>query len=258
MIHKTKAFVIKSWPFKETSLIVSLYTKGFGKIKAIAKGAKRPKSKFSALDTLSLNDIVFYEAHKGEINTLASSELVDDFPEIRSSLSRITYAAYFTELVDGLSEDNDKNEDVFDILFWALKLLSGDCEPNKVARIFEIKLLSALGFIFNFDECASCAGALGLEAKFSAQAGGALCKGCGAAFAKAKPLSLGAIKVIMNVAEKPLSDVRRIALSRAQADELEGIFKEALEYQLGKELKSRKFIEDVGQRVSGLAGVRVR
>src|SRR4030042_2224165 len=100
-IQKTRGFVLRREDVRETSVLLTVYTRDFGKLKLISKGARSPDQRFaSSYELFALDDIVFYERKKKGFFLLSQCELVSFFPEVSGSLDRICYATYFIELLD--------------------------------------------------------------------------------------------------------------------------------------------------------------
>lgn len=146
-IQTTEAFVLNRRDFRETSMLAAFYSKDFGKIRGILKGIRAEKSRYGSLAELfSLNKIVFYEKTKTEFNNITQCDLTDGFFGIRRNLGALAHATYLVDLVDAMTEPNEKNDEIYELLFRSFKLLSVGEDAGKIARIFEVRLLSSLGF----------------------------------------------------------------------------------------------------------------
>ena len=100
-IVKTEGIVLKRMDFRETSRIVTLYTKSFGKIKVLAKGVRRPKSKFgSSLETLTRTAIVFYKREQKDLYTISEGDILDSFERLRSDLTGFGYTSILLDFLD--------------------------------------------------------------------------------------------------------------------------------------------------------------
>ena len=89
---------------------------------------------------------MFYEKTKSDFQNITQCDLADGFFGIRKSLGAIAYSTYLVELVDELTEPAEKNEEIFGLLLNSLRLLAKGSEPTKITRVFEIRLLTLLGF----------------------------------------------------------------------------------------------------------------
>lgn len=146
-IQTTEALVLNRKDFRETSLLATFYSRDFGKIKGILKGIRGDRSKYgSSAELFGLNKIVFYEKSKGDFQNITQCDLIDGFFGIRKDLGAIAYATYLAELTDDLTEPAERNDGIFELLLGSLRLLAKGAEPAKISRIFEIRLLTLLGF----------------------------------------------------------------------------------------------------------------
>ena len=146
-IHKTEAVVLRRIRFSESSLILTMYTRDFGKIKALAKGALRPKSKFlGSLEQAEHISIVFYSKQTRDIQTLSHAELVHPFLTIRSNLRKTTAALAMLEQLDAAIIGEEGSPPIFEILVEGLNALdSGPGDQTHLWR-FQLRLLSLIGY----------------------------------------------------------------------------------------------------------------
>lgn len=247
-IHKTEAIVLRRWNIKETSLLATLYTRDFGKINGIAKGIKRPKARFtSSLELFSLNDIVFYESRKGNLDIIAQCDLKDLFDQIRKDLKKYSSALYFVELVDRMSEPYDKREEVFGLLLDSLRALRGEGKVDSIVRIFEVKLLDLSGFMPRLDSCVHCRNKFIRNgvAKFSLLLGGNLCQECFEKDKYAKPITRGAIASIDHIQRTDWSAISKFRMLPIVALELKALLSKWLALHLDKPLKSLNYSEKI-------------
>ncbi len=187
-IEKDLGFVIRRYNFRETSLISTLYTSRFGKIRGIFKGFYGQKKEFSStLDIFTLNEFVFYPK-KSEIWLISHADLVSDYPALRKDLCKAKAAATIFHLIDKTMQLWDSNTYIFDLLKKALDLLGQENE-YKVLYTFLIKFLTFSGFKPEFNHCISCQDLLGEEVFFSASKGGLVCRRCQAAINDIKTIT---------------------------------------------------------------------
>ena len=247
-IQKTRGFILRRDDLRETSLLLTVYTRDFGKLKLISKGVRNPGEKFiSAYELFALDEIVFYEKKKKNFFLLSQCELINFFPEIRKELERISYASYFAELLDRVTPFCDKNQALFELLLNSLQLLSSKASPKRVARIFEIKLLSGLGFMPRLKSCAECDKELKEgSARFSLSRGGALCEACFGNERTAKPLLAGTINFVSHIDRMPFERIKQIKVSKRVGTEVERLLGSFINYHLDIRLKSREFISKIG------------
>ena len=164
--EKANAIVIRTVDFMESSLVVTLFTREFGKIGALAKGAKRLKGPFeSALDLLALCRIVFLHKTSEALDLLTEAKLLRRFrPHGRDLLA--LYAGYYVaELLHELTDENDPHPELFDLADETLAALAaGEPAARRVIR-FELGTLRILGHMPALENCAECARPLPSRAK---------------------------------------------------------------------------------------------
>lgn len=231
--QKTQGIVLGFTDWHETSKIVTFYTKDFGKIRGVAKGAKRTKSKFSPLEILSRHTIVFYEREDKDLYTLGECQAKETFPNIRRDIEKVAYGAYLAELVNAVST-SEKNELLFDLFSKALHFLDKKEDSEIIVRALETRLLDILGFGFHLDSCLICKKELKENFKFNPGLGGLICihhpqDGIRISEATRRFLKSPGIKKVSSEARK----------------ELKVILQNSIRYHIGKKLKSLDFLEAI-------------
>jgi DNA repair protein RecO (recombination protein O) len=145
-IQKTEAVLLKKRDLRETSLILTFFTRDFGKVNGVLKGARGARSRSNAKSLFfSLDQIVFYEKEKRDLFIISQCESEEFFFNILKEWERASAAYYILELMDVFTEPGEKLESVFENLLNALRSLDGGNEPVSTARLFEVKFLMALG-----------------------------------------------------------------------------------------------------------------
>jgi len=177
MIEKDRGFVLRRYNFRDTSLIVNLYTERFGKIAGILKGFYTQKREFSSpLDTFSLNEFVFY-SKRSEVWLVSHVDLIAEYSFLRKDFAKAKIASIMLNVVDKTMQLWDRNHFIFDLLNRSLDLLNNEKE-NKILCIFLIRFLTFSGFEPEFNRCISCDCLLAGEIFFSASKGGLVCEKC--------------------------------------------------------------------------------
>lgn len=157
---KARAVVIRAVPFGETSAVVTLFTREFGKVRALAKGAWRPKSAFDgALDLLSSCQVLVLRKQRGGLDLVTEAFLERRF-RVASSLAAVHAGMYVAELLDALTADADPQPELFDAADTVLWRLSGHRGPDAVVWPlvvgFELSGLRAAGQMPAVSRCAEC------------------------------------------------------------------------------------------------------
>lgn len=153
--YRANAVVLRTYRFGEADRIAVLLTEHQGKVRAVAKGARKSGSRFAALlEPTSHIDVQLYRG-RGDLDTVTQVEAIDTFAKIRSDLDRFTRACSFIEATDHVTPDNEPHERLYHMLVGALRLVAGD-NPTLTAAGFFLKLLALEGLEPVLDRCISC------------------------------------------------------------------------------------------------------
>lgn len=145
-IQKTDAVLLRKKDLRETSLILTFFTRDFGKVHGVLKGARgaRARSNVNPL-FFSLEEIVFYEKKKSDLFIISQCEAQETFLNILKEWGRASIAYYLLELVDVFTEPGQKTEEIFEDLLNSLRSLDNKKEPCAIARLFEVRFLTSSG-----------------------------------------------------------------------------------------------------------------
>ena len=177
-LFESSAVVIKTQDFKENDKLIWLFSEKFGKITAIAKGAKRSKSKILSI-TLPLC-YGQYTVYKGKnLYTLSEGKIINSFQGLLNNLEKLTYSSYLCELIDICTQNEEKNVYLFKELITCLYLMNTDAiDYELLVRSFELKLLKATGYGLNFDNCVLCKKKISTTNYISLSNFGGVCEKC--------------------------------------------------------------------------------
>jgi len=206
---KATAIVLRTADWSESSRVATLWTREFGKVRALAKGGRRLKSAFeNALALLTVCSIVFLRKSPGTLDLLTEAQVVQRFPRLRDDLAALYAAYYVAELLADGTQEYDPHPLLFDEALATLRAL-GSAEEGlpateqgpRLAR-FEMVLLRELGYSPVLDHCAGCAGALAeTDLVFSAAASGVLCRNCRGGQRDSRILSARTWRTLRELAE---------------------------------------------------------
>lgn len=192
MLTKDRAICLRVVDYSETSQVVTLFGRAAGKIRAIAKGSKRPKSAFEGpIEPLSFGDIVFSGVQKDKLATLTEFQPQPVRGELRRNLAALQSALLAAELLDSLTEEYDPHIDLFDhFQQFLLDIEEGRAGPDRrdiMVRLilFEFVLLHEVGLRPILGACANCKKPFGSdwrEIYFSSSANGLICRDCEMSF----------------------------------------------------------------------------
>jgi DNA repair protein RecO (recombination protein O) len=235
MLTKDTAICIRVTDYSETSQIVTLFTRTTGKISAIAKGSKRPKSAFDGpLEVLSCGQIVFSDTSGEKLATLTEFQQQSGFADLANNLFAMNCCLFGAELVNGLTHDYDPHPELFDAFLQFLQNANEHQEHRNVLTfliLFQLTLLQEIGLMPILNACSNCKTQYAIrgtqyEAYFSSSANGFVCKDCEASFPDKIKLSKNALdcllvlsgveganaKLLAEANEKTLNEIQQVLI----------------------------------------------
>ena len=158
MLTKTDAIVLKGMKYRDTSKIVTFYTRRYGKLKGVAKGARQMRSKFgAALEPMTNVALVLYKKEHRDLQLVSQCDIIKPYKKIHSEFDRMTAAMAVLELVNQLTHDEEENIALYSLLVETLDELDrGSRRVINLVYAFEIRLEGLFGFAPSLDQCGSC------------------------------------------------------------------------------------------------------
>jgi DNA repair protein RecO (recombination protein O) len=248
--EKTLAIVVRVVEFSETSCVVTLFTRDFGKIGALAKGARRPKSPFeSALDLLAVCRIVFLHKSSDALDLLTEAKLERRFRLVTRDLSRLYAGYYVAELLRELTDTGDPHPELFDAADQALVALEGSTDLFRVVLRFEMTALRLLGHVPALHGCAACGQSIALSGRvlFGQVAGGLLCPGCRPGQRQVVSVTAGAVRVLQQFAADDADAWQEVAVDTKTRGELRGLMNQYLCNLLDHRPRMHQYLGLLGQ-----------
>ena len=262
--EKATAIVIRTVEFSETSLVVTLFTREFGKIGALAKGGRRLKGPFeSALDLLALSGIVFLHKSSDALDLLTEAKLLRRFRPAGRDLGRLYAGYYVAELLDGLTDEDDPHPELFDLADQTLAALAVEDTEDannsrrltaageavaKLTMRFELGALKLLGHLPSLDQCVECGGPVPLSGRvaFGQLDGGVLCANCRAGKKQVVMVSAGALRTMAQLADTDGAAWRRTKIDPRSLGELRGLLNHYFTQLLGRKPKMHEYLGVLG------------
>ena len=234
-LYREQGIVLRTYKLGETDRIVNLLTQGRGKVRAVAKGVRRPGSKFGGrLEPFSHVDLQLYEGRN--LDVISQAELITPFAAVRNDFALSACGSAMVEAIDRVAQEDERSNALVVLLLDGLRALNDlPLQPSTVLDAFLLRLASAAGYYPYLDACADC-GTPGPHAVFHLAAGGLLCPMCAPAGSHA--LDPQVIALLSRLAQ---TDLRRLATETAEprirraAGTLVNSF---LTYHLGKPLRA--------------------
>jgi DNA repair protein RecO (recombination protein O) len=242
---KTPAIVLKSRKWGEADRIVTFYTLRFGKVRGVARGARRMKSRFGcALEPFVHSDLNLFEKPNDHLYRITQADIREPMTGLREDLPRMSAAGRLVNLVAALTGENDACPNVFDALSAGLRTLEAGEDVALTTLLFEIRLLGLSGFRPQLDPCAACAQPRGAAAgRFSPVAGGLLCDRCGGRDGQRTwPLSPGSVAVLRHALQWSPAVLTRLKAAGQVREELDRAIEAYITTVAGKRLPPIDFL----------------
>jgi len=245
---QTEAIIIKKIKLGEADRILTLYTPHLGKIRAVAKGVRRPKSKMAGHLELLTNSLVSL-ARGRNLDTITGSQTINSFLPLKSDLQLTSYALYATELVDQFTPDNVENYPLFQLLLETMEHLCQAGNSELALRYFELQLFNETGYRPQLQQCVTCRSMLKpITNSFCPSAGGVLCPNCSQSQPLTCPLSVNALKVLRLLQASDYNTVSRLKVNSELSHELEETTRHYLRYLLEREVKSAAWLDTLKEQ----------
>ena len=227
--------------------MVILYSRTLGKLRAIGRGARKPTSKMVGhLEPLNRVELALARSRIGSIDTVTQAQVVEAFPILKSSLEGVSRGLYLAELVDGFGTEGSANPELYSLLLEVLRFLNDQPETDSTLRYFELQLLRCSGFMPELYRCVECGVELSPDGHmFSPEVGGTLCSRCTPTGVRVMRLSVQALKVLRYLGTTSLGELHRLRVQGSLALELKNLLAVTLRYWLDKEVRSRRFMEQL-------------
>lgn len=236
--EKALALVLRVIEFSETSCVVTLFTREFGKVRALAKGARRLKGPFeSALDLLARCRIVFLRKSSESLDLLTEAKLERRFRAADRDLSSLYAGYYVAELLNELTDDADPHPELFDVAVATLSgLASGGAPVPALILRFEMMALRMLGHLPSLDACVDCGAAAPKTGRvaFGLLGGGVLCTRCRPGKRHVVSIQAGSLRVMQHFADPHSQTWRKLEIDRSLRGELRGVVNQYLCHLLGR------------------------
>jgi DNA repair protein RecO (recombination protein O) len=249
-VYKTEAIVLRTMDLGEADRVLTVLTPRLGKLRVIAKGVRRPRSRIGG-GLQPFSDVQLVLAVGRTFDVVTSTSLEDPHLGLRNDLHSTAAAWYVVELADRFCEGAADSHEAFRLLAQALSALDAGDEVSRevVVRWYELALLAAMGFRPELGQCLECGAVIEPEGNaYSPVGGGVVCPSCTHASHGARPISADALKVMRHLLRSPLVGVLRLRLDSALQREVERLLHATVSAVLERELRTRDFLDEVAAR----------
>lgn len=208
MLEKIEGIIIKQIDYGETNKIITIFSKNIGKFTALARGAKKPRSRMAAVAQPFILGQFFVYINRG-LSTVQQGEIIHSFRKIREDIIKTAYTAYITELTEKLLDDKSPDPFLYEQLYETMKWIAEKEDSEIPIMMYELKMFAKGGFAPVFSHCAHCGTREDANA-FSIPEGGLLCNKCKHVDPDAIQLSKIQIKMLhlfQNVGLEQIGDI---------------------------------------------------
>ena len=249
--EKSTAIILRLVEFSETSLVVTLLTRDFGKLTAMAKGARRKKSPFEgALDLLAICRIVFLHKSSGAIDLLTEAKLERRFRSATKDLDRLYGGYYVAELLNKMTDDADPHPELFELAERTIVSLDDPTTPvfGTLLR-FEMRMLTLLGHRPMVNRCVRCGDedsttATPRRVYFGLLDGGLLCEQCRPGKTNVLSVARESIQFVDRMAQ-PEEGWQSIELQQANKSEIRQMMNRYITHLLGNPPRLQKYLKKI-------------
>ena len=248
--QRVDAIVLRHSDWGEADRLLWLFTRQMGKVRANAKGVRKPRSrKAGHLEPFTRASLLL--AWGRDLWIVTQAEAVDVHLNLREDLLRLGYASYVVELLDRFTYEEGENQPLYRLLADTLERLDQEPDPILAVRYYEVRLLDIVGFRPQLFSCVSCEKEIQPEDQyFSASLGGVLCPSCGSSTAGAQPISMAALKYLRHFQRSSYPEAQRAHLGSQVDREIERLMQHYLTYLLERGLNSPSFVRRVRKDIS--------
>ncbi len=245
-VYKAEAIVIRRVNLGEADRIVTLFTRDQGKIAAVAKGARKPKSRFVGRLELFTHLRVLLGVGRS-LDVVSQVEVVEPFASLREDLPRLGYASMVAEALDRATPDREPLPEVFNLARTALEFIRGG-DGAVATPWFAAHLLVEIGYAPRLGSCVVCGRRLSGACVFSHVLGGTLCEADRPRDPRAVPISAGMLKTVQFLLQATPSVLPRLTPDSRMRTEVGELLQQYLEHRLEVRFRSPPVIQRLSRR----------
>ncbi len=244
--YTSHAVIMRTKEFGETDLLVTFFTLDKGRLKGIAKGARKSRKRFvNCLDVFCLAELEYSRKREGGLYFLNSGRLINAYAGIRSDFRVLSIASYMVELTEILFPWGVADQKMFELLTDCLEALTEVEKGDIIPLVFEVKAMTLGGYGINSDKCSICGRPYKGEGRaiFKRDKGGIACLKCQQETAISPGLDPQTVEMIRLIQTHPLGLLMKLQLKEDIAGELKPVLKLHREYHLGRRPKTANYVE---------------
>jgi DNA repair protein RecO (recombination protein O) len=243
MLIKSEGIVIRTVDYGESNKVLTIYTKEFGKMGVMARGAKKTKSRLSSV--AQLFTCAYFLIQKGSgLGSLNQAEIIKSYRSVKQDIFKTAYAAYVVELLDKSTDEGKPSPALYEFLNLTLTYLDEGIDPDVLRAIFEMKMLRLQGVGPTVDRCANCGRQEG-NFSFSIAEGGYLCEQCRFIDPNALNLTPHTARLLHVFYHIDLARLGEVSIKTETKQTIKLILSTYMEEYTGIRLKSKRFLDQL-------------
>jgi DNA repair protein RecO (recombination protein O) len=245
--YRAEAVVLRHSDFGEADRLLTLYTRETGKVRAIAKGVRKIRSR-KAGHLEPFTRVALQLAQARDMPIVTQAETIDAYLPLREDLLLTGYAAYVVEMLDRFTYEEGENRAIYNLLTDTLTRIATLPDPFLALRYYELHLFDYLGFRPELFNCVNCQAEIQPEDQyFSFAQGGVYCPKCGVNRPDLLPVSMDALKYLRHLQRSTFEQAARAQIPSAVRTEIESLLQQYLTYLLERTLNTPAFLRQVRQ-----------
>jgi len=240
MITEVEGIILGVTPYGETSKIINVFTKEYGIIGIICKGAYSLKSKLRSVTEKLTYGIFNIYYKKEKLSTLVSVDIINPFKNIKNDILLISYASYLSDLVYQVLKQS-KNNKIYNDFINALLKIEDKLNPVVITNILEVKLLEYLGVGLNLTSCILCGNKKEIVT-LSSEKGGLICKNC---YTNEKIIPISIVKILNMYYLVDIKSISKLSIKEDIIKEINSFLTAYYDDYTGLYLKSKDFLKTI-------------
>ncbi len=245
--YRLQAIILRHTDWGEADRLITLYSREEGKIRAVAKGVRKLRSRKSGhLEPFS--EVNLLMARGRDLPIITQAEAINPFTSLREDITLLSYASYVAELIDRFLIEEEPNQEIFQLLIHTLTRLSQGAEAAFEARFFDLKFLDLIGFKPELMECVICREKIQPQDQFfSLDLGGAVCPNCNRTLRTGIPITIDALKYLRHLQRSSYPEARKAHINPSIQIEMESLLQRYYTHLLERKLNTPQFIRSIHQ-----------
>jgi DNA repair protein RecO (recombination protein O) len=232
--------------YGDTGRVATFLTAERGKVEASARGVGKPGSKLAAaVEPFTVSKLLLAQGRN--LDTLSQAEVIEAYLPLRHDLRGFAHASVLLELTELLTEPGEPVPGLFEDLLAALGAIVAGDDADLISLAFTLRLLHAQGTAPELQSCLECGAALQGEGGYAPAQGGLVCRQCSPQSQGRLTVSGQALGALRSLLTLPLSHLRRLNLTPAVRREMSQVVRAHVDYHVGGQLKSRKFLDKLSR-----------